>query len=139
MIWVQGEAGAKAYVLPPNTTLPLWDSEAQVIYIKSVDSSGKPTMTILDYVDRNAPNQSDESSDVVYATKEQFDKLSQQFSLINDKLNSLNDYATKEQFNSINVHVNDLTSQIDSITNKITSMGKSQPNTNNNNRRSGNK
>ena len=52
MIWVQGEAGAKSYLLSPNTTLPLWDSEQQTIYLKSADASGMPSMKILDYTIR---------------------------------------------------------------------------------------
>lgn len=52
MIWVQGEAGAKSYLLTPNTTLPLWDSEQQTIYLKSSDASGMPSMKILDYTIR---------------------------------------------------------------------------------------
>ena len=27
IIWVQGEAGAKSYLVAPNTTVQLWDSE----------------------------------------------------------------------------------------------------------------
>lgn len=56
LIWVQGEAGAKSYMVAPNNTLPLWDSEAQVIYLKSADSSGMPTMKVLDYTIREANN-----------------------------------------------------------------------------------
>jgi len=52
MIWVQGETGAKSYLLSPNTTLPLWDSEKQTIYLKSADASGMPSMKILDYTIR---------------------------------------------------------------------------------------
>lgn len=52
IIWVSGEAGAKAYLVAPNTTVQLWDSEAQTIYLKSADTSGMPTMKILDYVIR---------------------------------------------------------------------------------------
>lgn len=52
MIWVQGEAGAKSFLLAPNTTVQLWDSEAQVIYLKSADATGMPTMKILDYTVR---------------------------------------------------------------------------------------
>ena len=137
MVWVQGEAGAKAYVLPPNTTLPLWDSEAQVIYIKSVDGSGKPTMTILDYVDRNAPKEKEEKS-IEYVTKEQLETLNSQFTSINEKLNSLGNYVTKDQFESINEHLDDLGSQVDDIEHRITSLGKPQQNSTTNNRR-GNK
>ena len=34
IIWVQGEAGAKAYLVAPGNTVQLWDSEDQVIYLK---------------------------------------------------------------------------------------------------------
>lgn len=56
LVWVQGEAGAKSYLVAPNNTLPLWDSEAQVIYLKSADASGMPSMKILDYTIRNDAN-----------------------------------------------------------------------------------
>ena len=55
--WVSGEAGAKAYLISPNTTMPLWDSESQTIYLKSADASGMPTMKILDYTIREQNNQ----------------------------------------------------------------------------------
>jgi hypothetical protein len=50
--WVQGEAGAKAYLVAPNTTVTLWDSERSTIYVKSADQSGIPSMKILDFVVR---------------------------------------------------------------------------------------
>lgn len=57
IIWVSGEAGAKAFMVAPNTTVQLWDSEDQVIYLKSADASGMPTMKVLDYTIRQAGNQ----------------------------------------------------------------------------------
>ena len=42
IIWVQGEAGAKSYLVAPNTTVLLMDSEAQKFYLKSTDISGMP-------------------------------------------------------------------------------------------------
>ena len=42
IIWVQGEAGAKSYLVAPNNTVQLWDSESQTIYLKSADASGMP-------------------------------------------------------------------------------------------------
>lgn len=51
--WVQGEAGAKSYLVAPNNTVTLWDSEAQVIYLKSADASGMPSMKIIDYTIRD--------------------------------------------------------------------------------------
>ncbi len=52
IIWVQGEAGAKSYLVAPNTTVQLWDSESQCIYLKSADASGMPSMKVLDYTIR---------------------------------------------------------------------------------------
>ena len=57
IIWVQGEAGAKSYMVAPNNTVQLWDSEDQVIYLKSADASGMPTMKVLDYTIRQAGSQ----------------------------------------------------------------------------------
>lgn len=54
LIWVSGEAGAKAYLVAPNTTVQLWDSEKNVVYIKSADASGMPSMKILDYTVRES-------------------------------------------------------------------------------------
>jgi hypothetical protein len=70
IIWVQGEAGAKSYMVAPNTTVQLWDSESQTIYLKSADASGMPSMRIIDYTIRDStpktPNLSQQSD---YATK----------------------------------------------------------------------
>ena len=52
MIWVQGESGAKAYLIAPNSTVTLWDSESPTIYIKSADASGVPSMRVLDFTER---------------------------------------------------------------------------------------
>ena len=53
IIWVQGEAGAKSYLVAPNTTVQLWDSESQTIYLKSADASGMPSIKTLDYTIRD--------------------------------------------------------------------------------------
>ena len=82
LIWVQGEAGAKSYLVAPNTTVALYDSENQTIYLKSADASGMPSMKILDYTIRDsAKNASNAQGNVVpgkstmYATKEEIDGL----------------------------------------------------------------
>jgi hypothetical protein len=54
LTWVQGEAGAKSYLVAPNSTVVLWDSESPTIYIKSSDASGLPTMRVFDYTERTA-------------------------------------------------------------------------------------
>lgn len=42
IIWVQGEAGAKSYLVAPNATVLLMDSENSRFYLKSSDASGVP-------------------------------------------------------------------------------------------------
>lgn len=78
MIWVQGETGAKSYLMAPGNTLPLWDSESQTIYIKSVDASGMPSMRVLDYTERTAtPRQAAHVAPAEqYVTRAELDALS---------------------------------------------------------------
>lgn len=54
VIWVQGEEGAKAFLVAPNNTVTLWDSESPTIYVKSADMNGVPSMRILDFTERTA-------------------------------------------------------------------------------------
>lgn len=78
VIWVQGEAGAKSYLVAPNTTVQLWDSENQVIYLKSADASGMPSIKTLDYTIREMkqnPVGAAFEHNSVYATKEELDAL----------------------------------------------------------------
>lgn len=79
IIWVQGLAGAKSYLVSPNTTVQLWDSERQTIYLKSADASGMPSIKTLDYTVRempqNAPQSPEPNSNIDYATKEDLKAL----------------------------------------------------------------
>ena len=113
MNWVQGEAGAKAFSnLQPGIPVALWDSEDPVIYIKTIDNTGKPQMTILDYTERGASNQKQENVVTVeYATKDQLDSLNSQYSSVSDEIEKLAN------------HINE-------IENRITSFGKPQQNSN---------
>ena len=89
IIWVQGEAGAKSYLVAPNNTVQLWDSENNVIYLKSADASGMPSMRILDYTVReNTPQEAGNSlkNASAYVTKEEFEKFKEQlFEKTNNK------------------------------------------------------
>lgn len=85
IIWVQGLAGAKSYLTAPNTTVQLWDSEAQVIYLKSADASGMPSMKILDYTIRSDSQpttaQNFAQNDERYVTKEEFKAMQDAFEM----------------------------------------------------------
>ncbi len=53
IIWVQGEAGAKSYLVAPGSTVMLLDSEGSTFYLKSTDNSGMPMpLRIFDYKER---------------------------------------------------------------------------------------
>ena len=74
LIWVQGEQAAKSYLVAPNSTVQLWDSEEKVIYLKSADASGMPSMKILDYTIRGDAN-TVQAPAAEYATKEDLKAL----------------------------------------------------------------
>lgn len=75
----QGEAAAKSFPVAPGAIVALWDSEQPVIYVKSADNTGMPTMRIMDYTERaqatrmpqNVPNAVQQD----YVTREEFAAL----------------------------------------------------------------
>ena len=97
IIWVQGIAGAKSYLVAPNTTVQLWDSEAQTIYLKSADASGMPSMKIIDYTirDTNTPatpiNTNSNPTNAEYVTKNEFDLFKNE---VNKILGGINNEPT---------------------------------------------
>lgn len=70
IIWVQGEAGAKSFLVGPNQTVQLWDSEADTIYLKSADASGMPSLKVLDYTIRGTQNAQETPKQDAYVTKD---------------------------------------------------------------------
>lgn len=103
VIWVQGEAAARGYLMAPNTTLPLWDSEANVIYLKSTDSAGMPSMKVLDYTIRdqtpvNAPvaaSAAQGNNSPAYATKADLEVLAGQIDRLKAKMDSMTKEASE--------------------------------------------
>ena len=88
IIWVQGEAGAKGFLVAPNNTVVLWDTENPVIYVKSADASGIPSMRVLDFIERNGNSQNNgEKAPTThkctcgdkFITKEEFNALKGKF------------------------------------------------------------
>lgn len=88
--WVQGEAGAKSYLVAPNTTVTLWDTESQTIYVKSADATGMPTMKILDYTMRtDAPQVAKIQPLSEYASKEDVDYLKNEIEALRAKFGEM--------------------------------------------------
>lgn len=92
-IWVQGEAGAKSYPVARGTTLPLFDSEGDYVYFKSVDNNGVP-LPLITKVLSDPPNNSKsemlETSIQVdtseYITKEKYDELQKKYSELENRI-----------------------------------------------------
>lgn len=86
LIWVQGINAAKSYPVTPNTSVPLFDSEANVVYIKSADASGMPSIKILDYTVRdNAPKQAENQPQSDFVTHEELAAISKEIDALKSK------------------------------------------------------
>lgn len=84
IIWVQGEEGAKAYMVAAGNSVLLMDSENSTFYIKATDASGMPQpLRIFDYTERTAapkPSvQTPQTAKEEYVTRREFDALSAKF------------------------------------------------------------
>ena len=96
--WIQGEQAAKSYLVAPNNSVVLFDSESQSIYIKSADASGMPSMKILDYTirDINKPTTNSADNIAIYATKDQIEEINDQIKTIQNRLDKLMKKEEKE-------------------------------------------
>lgn len=82
MIWVQGEAGMKAYMMAPNTRAILWDQDNPVIYIKTADVNGVVSVKTLDYTERGSEQSSNPviaNAEVEFVTKQDFEAMKDGF------------------------------------------------------------
>jgi len=89
LIWVQGEAGAKSYLLAPNTTVMLMDSEESKFYLKSSDASGMPQpLRVFEYKELTAgtPQNNTEEQQVESSMLE---TIQQQYNEIIQRLDSV--------------------------------------------------
>lgn len=80
IIWVQGEEGAKAYMVAAGNSVLLMDSENSAFYIKSTDASGMPLpLRVFDYKERTTaaktPPQTAQQLGVEFVTRAEFDAL----------------------------------------------------------------
>jgi hypothetical protein len=80
IIWVQGEEGAKAYMVAAGNSVLLMDSENSAFYIKSTDASGMPLpLRMFDYKERTTaaktPPQTAQQPGVEFVTRAEFNAL----------------------------------------------------------------
>lgn len=93
ILWVQGETGAKSYLMAPNTTVLLMDSEGSRFYLKSTDNAGMPSLRTFEYTEvvqnaPQAPQTATEDLDSKYVTRSEYDALQAKYAEIMDKLDS---------------------------------------------------
>ena len=82
LIRVNGIDGAKAYQMPANSTVALFDNNEDIMYIKTTDGAGFPairTFAFNEVVANTNPIQ--DTAD--YVTRDEFNKLKEE--LLNDK------------------------------------------------------
>ena len=94
IVQIQGEAAAKSYLVAPNSTVQLWDMDSGVIYIKSADASGMPSMKILDFTVRGEAPSAPAAPAVEYATKSEVNVLA-------DKIRDLQDEFGRRRANKL--------------------------------------
>jgi hypothetical protein len=99
LIWIQGEAAAKSYLVAPNTTVVLFDSESQTVYLKSADAAGMPSMRILDYTirDQKAHSGVFDKQAESYATKDDVDALRAEIEQIQARLKGAGNESTVQR------------------------------------------
>lgn len=97
LLWVSGEVGAKSYLVAPNSTVLLMDSDAQRFYLKSADNAGMPSLRIFEYsevtnLSQNAPQAPNLDENVLndkFVTREEYEGLKRQYESIMERLNSI--------------------------------------------------
>lgn len=92
LIWVQGETGAKSYLVAPGQTVMLMDSEDNRFFLKSSDNSGMPLpLRIFRYSEQIAgepqktPLNAPDTDAREFVTREEFDALKAEISAFTAK------------------------------------------------------
>ena len=97
LLWVSGEVGAKSYLVAPNSTVLLMDSDSQRFYLKSADNAGMPSLRIFEYTEiTNIPQNTPQSLNTdlkelgdKFVTREEYEGLKSQYEAIMERLNSM--------------------------------------------------
>ena len=97
LLWLSGEIGAKSYLVAPNSTVLLMDSDAQRFYLKSADNAGMPNLRIFEYTEvtnipQNAPQVPNLDENVLndkFVTREEYEGLKRQYESIMERLDNM--------------------------------------------------
>lgn len=87
LVSVTGIEGAKAYQLPPNSSMPLFDQNNDILYLKTTDSAGYPTIRTFSF---KAIEQADQKPQPVdYVPRSEFDALAHDVKMLVGKMDSI--------------------------------------------------
>lgn len=82
LIWVQGVEGAKSYLVAPNKTVLLMDSEQEQFFLKSADASGMPLpLRTFKYTELVSQDKS-----ANYITRQEFDSITKKLDALESKI-----------------------------------------------------
>lgn len=102
MIWVLNENEATSYPVAPNNSVVLWDKNEPIIYVKSVNNQGMPSMRVLYFEERNTtPSNSLKNAPTTH------------------KCTCGDKFATKEQLSDLNAKLDDLTAKYEELSKPI--------------------
>lgn len=74
LVRVTGIEGAKAYQLPPNSSMPLFDGNDDIMYVKTTDGAGFPTIRSFRF-EPIVEQMPDTQQGTIFATKQDFEEL----------------------------------------------------------------
>ncbi len=83
IVWVNGEAGANAYPVPPGCSMQLMDRENPVFYIKTVDPSGMPQKLRKFHYNEEIQQETPNGN---FVSRDEFNKLMEQLAALNREL-----------------------------------------------------
>lgn len=73
LIRVNGIEGAKTYQMTPNSTVALFDSNEDIMYIKTTDGAGFPSIRTFNFVEITQSEKSSVNQD--YISREEFEEF----------------------------------------------------------------
>ena len=86
---VTGPESAKAYSLPPNSNVILFDADNPIFYLKSTDDSGFANLRTFTFEEQIPPQPAVEENTASYITKDDLESLEEDISELKEMLKGL--------------------------------------------------
>ena len=88
-IWVNGFEEVNAFPVAPNTSVRLWHKNKPILYIKTADASGRPTIEAYDLHRQTELDDSESEKQTEYALKSDLASFASAVSGINQMVTAL--------------------------------------------------